>query len=96
MIYVLRNKPSHYKGVIFLVQNEISHIENLESLTELRFLSLSYNRITELSNLSCLHKLGLLDLSYNQLEEIDTGKLPTPVVTVNRSTQVCYLHLYLL
>lgn len=59
--------------MIGLFQNDIRVIEGLETLTQLRFLTLSNNKITRLENLRNT-KLGFLDLSHNEIDELDVGK----------------------
>ena len=54
-------------------QNEISEIEGLETLSGLRFLTLSHNRIQAVQNIHD-SKLGFLDLSHNSIENLDIGK----------------------
>lgn len=61
------------------LQNEINSIEGLDTLTELKFLTLSRNKITKVQNLRNT-KLGFLDLSYNSIEHLDIGKLNPRVV----------------
>ena len=59
--------------IFFHHQNEISEIEGLETLSGLRFLTLSHNRIQAVQNIHD-SKLGFLDLSHNSIENLDIGK----------------------
>ncbi|NVM38504.1 MAG: leucine-rich repeat protein [Candidatus Lokiarchaeota archaeon] len=63
---ILRNK-----GI-----NDLSELEGLETLTDLKSLQLPKNNIREIKSLEHLKQLVTLDLSYNQIEEIkNLGRL---------------------
>jgi len=57
----------------FIFQNELKDITGLETLTALRFLTLSNNKIQSIQNIRNI-KLGFLDLSYNEIQELQVGK----------------------
>lgn len=57
------------------MQNQITRIENLESLLTLRFMTLAGNQIEKVENLHLLDELKFLDLSDNKIESFDPGEL---------------------
>ncbi|NXC60673.1 LRC46 protein, partial [Aleadryas rufinucha] len=61
---------------LYLQQNRIEKIENLDSFPNLRFLCLAGNRIQRVENLQALPHLSVLDLSHNQIRVLDTEELP--------------------
>ncbi|XP_036254596.1 leucine-rich repeat-containing protein 46 isoform X2 [Molothrus ater] len=58
---------------LYLQQNQIEKMENLECFPNLRFLCLAGNRIQRVQNLQGLSQLSLLDLSHNLIQVLDTG-----------------------
>ena len=60
-------------NIFICLQNEIKEIEGLDTLTSLKFLTLSHNQITRVQNLKNT-RLGFLDLSYNSIEHLAVGK----------------------
>lgn len=56
--------------VIYLHNNSIRQIKNLESCTKLTHLYLQWNRITQIDNLHCLTNLKKLYLSYNEISHV--------------------------
>ena len=79
--------------VIFISQNMIERIENLEHLKNLQFLTLSYNKLKKIEGLSTLIKLVFLDLSYNYIKHLDTGIYS--LETVSRKMVKCINHFML-
>ena len=61
---------------LYLQNNSISVIENIECLESLRFLSLANNKIATISDMTYLHTLLLLDLSANAIVSVNTANLP--------------------
>jgi dynein assembly factor 1, axonemal len=57
---------------LFLQQNLITSIRNLDTLVNLKTLDLSNNKITKVEGLSALPALSLLNLSKNALETADS------------------------
>lgn len=59
---------------IYLQQNQIKRIENLEANTELTLLDIAMNKVEKLENLE--HLTGLRDLwmNWNNLEDTDENK----------------------
>lgn len=55
-----------------LLENNISKIENLENLINLKSLNLSSNQITRIENIENLLQLQTLNLSSNQISKIET------------------------
>lgn len=54
-----------------LKANKLTNIENLDNLTELRELDLSFNFIKTIKNVECLRKLQYLTLFQNDIRKID-------------------------
>jgi hypothetical protein len=54
-----------------LDNNNIEHIENLDSLVNLQWLDLSFNRITKIENLDKLTKLQDLSLFHNSISKLE-------------------------
>ncbi|NWI92080.1 LRC46 protein, partial [Pitta sordida] len=61
---------------LYLQQNIIERIENLDCFPNLRFLCLAGNLIQKVENLRPLAQLSALDLSHNQIQVLDTEELP--------------------
>ena len=59
---------------VYLQQNRIISIQNLECLPNLQFLTLAGNRIRTVENLQHLNRLLFLDLSDNCIEDFDIGE----------------------
>ena len=57
--------------------NQISEIENLETLTNLRYLNLDNNQINKIKNLKTLTKLKHLSLNNNQISKIKNLEMLT-------------------
>lgn len=71
---------------LYLQNNLIKQIENLEFINKLKFLCLSHNQIKTIENLHMLNNLKLLDLSYNLIENInDMKELPKNLVALDLS-----------
>ena len=68
-----------YKSLhtLFLNNNAIEVISNLECLTELTVSNLSYNRIRKFQGLKTLVNLHTIDLSNNLIERIDEEEIST-------------------
>ncbi|XP_067934718.1 leucine-rich repeat-containing protein 46-like [Watersipora subatra] len=75
---------------LYLQHNEIDEIAGLETLTQLRFLTLSHNKIKEICNLKNT-KLGFLDLSHNSIDHLDVDELPASLVILNLEGNPCQL-----
>ena len=58
---------------VYLQQNCIQSIQNLECLPNLQFLMLAGNRISRVENLQHLNRLLFLDLSDNAIGDFDIG-----------------------
>ncbi|KAK3596341.1 hypothetical protein CHS0354_038741 [Potamilus streckersoni] len=74
---------------VYLQQNHIEVIKNLECLRNLQFLTLSGNRIKVIENLTHLSKLLFLDLSENQIEKVDVDEIPQSVIILNLKENPC-------
>ena len=59
---------------LYLGDNQITEIKNLEKLTSLTKLSLSQNQITKIENLNSLRGLKKILLSANHIKKIDSLK----------------------
>ena len=66
------NNLSAFKNLhtVFLNNNVLEEIQNLESLPSITTLNLAYNRIKKFTGLKTLASLHTLDLSNNVIEEI--------------------------
>lgn len=78
----LKVETIRYQGVVYKVHNaalvlrdkaikDITEIEGLDKLSELRFLNLSQNQIIEIKGLENLRNLKELYLNHNQIKEIN-------------------------
>ncbi|RMB94751.1 hypothetical protein DUI87_28729 [Hirundo rustica rustica] len=76
---------------VYLQQNQIEKIENLESFPNLRFLCLAGNRIQRVENLKALPHLSALDLSHNLIRGLDTGELPRSLRILDLTGNECTL-----
>lgn len=74
---------------LYLQNNKIQTIENLECLTNLRFLTLSGNKIRKIEGLSLFKHLGLLDLSQNLIQTFDIDELPQSLIILNLRDNPC-------
>ncbi|KAL3832272.1 hypothetical protein ACJMK2_023931 [Sinanodonta woodiana] len=74
---------------VYLQQNHIEVIKNLECLRNLQFLTLSGNRIKVIENLTHLSKLLFLDLSENLIEKVDVDEIPQSVIILNLKENPC-------
>ncbi|NXQ11302.1 LRC46 protein, partial [Peucedramus taeniatus] len=74
---------------LYLQQNRIEKIENLDSFPNLRFLCLAGNRIQRVENLQCLPHLSALDLSHNLIQELDTEELPRSLQILDLAGNQC-------
>lgn len=72
-IDLLQNKLPACKDltVLYLHDNQISKIENLESLSNLSCLYLHHNKIKKIENLQSLTKLKKLYLGYNEINVVE-------------------------
>lgn len=67
--------PYNSLHTLFLNNNAIEVIHNLECLTELTVINLSYNRIRKFQGLKTLVNLHTIDLSNNLIELIDEEEI---------------------
>ncbi|XP_054142457.1 leucine-rich repeat-containing protein 46 [Melozone crissalis] len=74
---------------LYLQQNRIEKLENLECFPNLRFLCLAGNRIQRLQNLRGLLQLGLLDLSHNLIQVLHTEELPRSLRILDLAGNQC-------
>ncbi|NWW66941.1 LRC46 protein, partial [Ifrita kowaldi] len=74
---------------LYLQQNQIEKIENLDSFPNLRFLCLAGNRIQRVENLQALPQLSALDLSHNQIRVLDTEELPRSLQILELTGNEC-------
>ncbi|XP_033098222.1 leucine-rich repeat-containing protein 46-like [Anneissia japonica] len=74
---------------LYLQQNVIERIENLESLSHLRFLVLSGNSIQKVENLLSMQMLKFLDISDNLISHLDIDELPPSLLVLNLSVNQC-------
>ncbi|CAH1788016.1 unnamed protein product [Owenia fusiformis] len=74
---------------VYLQQNQIKVIENLECLENLSFLTLANNKIQKIENLTRLPKLAFLDLSENNITDFDIDELPQTLVILNLKGNPC-------
>jgi len=74
---------------LYLQQNLIEKIENLEFLHRLKFICLANNRIERVENLSMLSNLKFLDLSHNCIADLDVKELPTGLVSLDLRDNPC-------
>ncbi|CAF1084856.1 unnamed protein product [Brachionus calyciflorus] len=64
---------------LYLQNNLIRKIENLEFFKNLKFLVLSHNKIEKIENLKQLNSLKLIDLSHNLIENFEIEEFPKSV-----------------
>ncbi|KAK7110392.1 leucine-rich repeat-containing protein 46-like [Littorina saxatilis] len=74
---------------IYLQQNRITWIQNLECLPNLQFLMLAGNRIKTVENLKHLSRLLFLDLSDNAIEDFDIDEFPQSLIILNLHGNPC-------
>jgi len=74
---------------LYLQQNLIEKIENLEFLHRLKFICLANNRIKRVENLSMLSNLKFLDLSHNCIADFDVKELPAGLVSLDLRENPC-------
>ncbi|XP_036254597.1 leucine-rich repeat-containing protein 46 isoform X3 [Molothrus ater] len=74
---------------LYLQQNQIEKMENLECFPNLRFLCLAGNRIQRVQNLQGLSQLSLLDLSHNLIQVLDTEELPRSLRILDLAGNQC-------
>ncbi|XP_067650216.1 leucine-rich repeat-containing protein 46-like [Haliotis asinina] len=74
---------------VYLQQNKITRISNLDCLKNLQFLTLAGNLIQEVENLSKLTKLLFLDLSDNRIAQFDIDEFPQSLILLNLSGNPC-------
>ncbi len=74
---------------LYLQHNLIRKIENLEFLTNLKFLVLSNNQIEKIENLKALKQLKFLDLSNNKIEKFNVNELPISLVILDLRGNKC-------
>lgn len=77
---------------LYLQHNLINKIENLEFLTNLKFLVISHNQIEKVENLRCLKQLKFLDLSYNLIDDVDVDELPFSLIILDLRGNKCSLN----
>ncbi len=56
---------------LFLDDNYLSKINNLDNLTQLQYLSLEHNQLTRIENIGQLTLLKTLKIAYNKIEKIE-------------------------
>lgn len=74
---------------LYLQNNLISRIENLDFFTNLKFLVLSHNRIEKIENLKMLINLKLIDLSHNLIEDFNIEELPKSISFLDLRENKC-------
>ncbi|KAK3109170.1 hypothetical protein FSP39_024605 [Pinctada imbricata] len=74
---------------LYLQQNRIERIENLDCLQSLQFITLAGNSIKVVENLDHLQKLFFLDLSDNNIQEIDPDEFPKSLLILNLKGNPC-------
>ncbi|NWY35507.1 LRC46 protein, partial [Pheucticus melanocephalus] len=74
---------------LYLQQNQIEKMENLECFPNLRFLCLAGNRIQRLQNLRGLPQLSLLDLSHNLIHVLHPEELPRSLRILDLAGNPC-------
>lgn len=74
---------------VYLQENQISVIQNLDCLQNLQFLTLAGNQISKLENLKHLSHLLFLDLSNNSISHLDTNELPLSLIILNLTGNSC-------
>lgn len=77
---------------LYLQHNQIKCIENLECLTNLRFLTLSGNQIEAVESLKHLQHLFFLDLSLNLIKDFDIDEFPQSLIILNLKGNPCTSH----
>lgn len=77
---------------LYLQHNQIKCIENLECLTNLRFLTLSGNQIEAVEGLKHLQQLFFLDLSLNLIKDFDIDEFPQSLIILNLKGNPCTSH----
>ncbi|XP_046583080.1 leucine-rich repeat-containing protein 46-like [Haliotis rubra] len=74
---------------VYLQQNRITRISNLDCLKNLQFLTLAGNLLQKVENLSKLSKLLFLDLSDNRIAQFDIDEFPQSLILLNLSGNPC-------
>lgn len=74
---------------VYLQQNRISAIRNLDCLLSLQFLTLAGNRIRAVENLQHLSHLLFLDLSENAIEDFDIDEFPQSLIILDLRGNPC-------
>ncbi|CAN8202456.1 unnamed protein product [Coccothraustes coccothraustes] len=74
---------------LYLQQNQIEKMENLECFPNLRFLCLAGNRIQRVQNLQGLSQLSVLDLSHNLIQVLHTEELPRSLRILDLAGNQC-------
>ncbi|KAK6166372.1 hypothetical protein SNE40_023084 [Patella caerulea] len=74
---------------VYLQQNSIQQIQNLECLKCIKFLSLAGNCIKVVENLLGLNHLRVLDLSDNQIQILHIEELPNSLIILNLENNPC-------
>ncbi|XP_076439618.1 leucine-rich repeat-containing protein 46-like [Babylonia areolata] len=74
---------------VYLQQNRITAISNLDCLPSLQFLTLAGNGIRTVENLQHLHRLLFLDLSDNAIEDFDIDEFPQSVIILDLRGNPC-------
>ncbi|XP_046573277.1 leucine-rich repeat-containing protein 46-like [Haliotis rubra] len=74
---------------VYLQQNRITCISNLDCLKNLQFLTLAGNLLQKVENLSKLSKLLFLDLSDNRIAQFDIDEFPQSLILLNLSGNPC-------
>ncbi|XP_046332984.2 leucine-rich repeat-containing protein 46-like [Haliotis rufescens] len=74
---------------LYLQQNRITRINNLDCLKNLQFLTLAGNLLERVENLNKLSKLLFLDLSANRIAQFDIDEFPQSLMLLNLSGNPC-------
>lgn len=74
---------------LYLQYNQIKRVQNLESLTNLKFLCLANNQIEKVENLLLLTRLQVLDLSANLIDHLDVNELPVSLSFLDLRENPC-------
>ncbi|XP_075702405.1 leucine-rich repeat-containing protein 46 isoform X2 [Rhinoderma darwinii] len=74
---------------LYLQENQIKKIENVDVVKNLRFLSLSSNKVQHIQNLQCLTNLQFLDVSHNLIKKLDASELPHSLLILDLTGNPC-------
>lgn len=74
---------------VYLQQNRITCIQNLDCLHSLKFITLAGNCIRTVENLQHINRLLFLDLSDNVIEDFDIDEIPQSLIILNLEGNPC-------